>query len=149
VTSMHMEVRALFGRFVWRGVNIDDVTIPILPEARGSIPHWSCANSTGSHTLQHQPKPGLSEPRPGQPTAGQTRPRKVPRSQHRPSLITPPRFKFPAHSDAVNRWNFRKADWKRFCLLTGESIMILPPPDTPDSERAYQDFCESLLSAAK
>jgi len=22
-----MEVRALFGRFVWRGVNIDDVTI--------------------------------------------------------------------------------------------------------------------------
>ena len=24
---MHMEVRALFGRFVWRGVNIDDVTI--------------------------------------------------------------------------------------------------------------------------
>jgi len=27
VTSMHMEVRALFVRFVWRGVNIDDVTI--------------------------------------------------------------------------------------------------------------------------
>jgi len=26
-----MEVRALFGPFVWRGVNIDDVTIPILP----------------------------------------------------------------------------------------------------------------------
>jgi len=24
---MHMEVRALFGRFVWRGVNIDVVTI--------------------------------------------------------------------------------------------------------------------------
>jgi len=23
---MHMEVRALFGRFIWRGVNIDDVT---------------------------------------------------------------------------------------------------------------------------
>jgi len=29
-----MEVEALFGRFVWRGVNIDDVTIPILPEVR-------------------------------------------------------------------------------------------------------------------
>ena len=27
VTSMHMEVSALFGRFVWRGVNIDNVTI--------------------------------------------------------------------------------------------------------------------------
>jgi len=25
----------------------------------------------------------------------------------------------------------------------------LPPPDTPDIEGAYQDFCESLLSAAK
>jgi len=24
---MHMEVGAIFGRFVWRGVNIDDVTI--------------------------------------------------------------------------------------------------------------------------
>jgi len=24
---MHMEVRALFGQFVWRGVNNDDVTI--------------------------------------------------------------------------------------------------------------------------
>jgi len=27
MTSMHMEVRALFGRFVWRGINIGDVTI--------------------------------------------------------------------------------------------------------------------------
>jgi len=44
---------------------------------------------------------------------------KFPRSQHRPSFITPPRFKVPAHSDPVKRWNFRKADWKRFCLLTG------------------------------
>jgi len=74
---------------------------------------------------------------------------KFPRSQHRPSLITPPRFKVPAHSDLVKRWNFRKADWKRFCLLTGESVERLPPPDKPDIERAYQDFCESLLSAAK
>jgi len=44
---------------------------------------------------------------------------KFPRSQHRPYHITPPRFKVPAHSDPVKRWNFRKADWKRFCLLTG------------------------------
>jgi len=46
------------------------------------------------------------------------------RSQHRPSHITPPKFKVPAHSDPVKRWNFRKADWKRFCLLTGESVEI-------------------------
>jgi len=55
----------------------------------------------------------------------------------------------PAHSDPVRRWNFRKAVGKRFCLLTGESVERLPPPDTPDIEGAYQDFCESLLSAAK
>jgi len=31
------------------------------------------------------------------------------RSQHRPSLRTPPKLKVPAHSDPVKRWNFRKA----------------------------------------
>jgi len=61
----------------------------------------------------------------------------------------PPRFKVPAHSDPVKRWNFRKANWKRFCLLTGESVERLPPPDTPDVERAYQGFRESLISVAK
>ena len=70
-------------------------------------------------------------------------------SQHRPSLIMPPKLKVPAHSDPVKRWNFRKADSKRFCLLTGESVERLPPLDTPDIERAYKDFCESLLSATK
>ena len=70
------------------------------------------------------------------------------RSQHRPSLTTPPKYKVPAHSDPVKRWNFRKADWKRFCLLTGESVERLPPPETPDFERAYQDFWESLLRVA-
>jgi len=74
---------------------------------------------------------------------------KFPRSQHRPSLITPPRLKVPAHIDPVNHWSFRKADWKCFCLLTGEFVERLPPPDTPNIERAYQDFCKSLLSAAK
>ena len=35
-------------------------------------------------------------------------------SQHRPSLITPPRLKVPAHSDSVWHWNFCEADWKHF-----------------------------------
>ena len=43
-----MEVRAVFGRFVWCGVNIDNVTIH---PSRGSIPHWRCANTTRSHML--------------------------------------------------------------------------------------------------
>jgi len=81
----------------------------------------------------------------GQPNAGRVL-GKFPQSQHQPSLKTLPRFKVPAHSDPVKRWNFRKADWKRFCLLTSQSVKRLPPLDTPDIERAYQDFCESLLS---
>ena len=75
--------------------------------------------------------------------------RKFPRSQHRPSLTTPPKLKVPAYSDPVKRWNFRKAYWKRFCLLTDECVERLPPPETSNIERAYQDFCESLVSAAK
>jgi len=74
---------------------------------------------------------------------------KFPRSQHRPSLTTPPRLKVPAHSDPVKRWNFRKADWKRFCLLTGESVERLSPLDTTNIEKAYQEFCESLPFAVK
>jgi len=74
---------------------------------------------------------------------------KFPWSQHRPFPITPPGFKVPAHSDPVKCWNFHKADWKCFCLLSGESVERLPPPDTPDIERAYHDFCESLLFVAK
>jgi len=52
------------------------------------------------------------------------------RPQHRLSFITPPWLKVPSHSDPVKRWNFRKADWKRFSLLTAESVERLPPPDT-------------------
>ena len=71
-------------------------------------------------------------------------PRKFPQSQHRPSLITPPRFKVPARSDPVKRWNFRKAVWKRFCLLIGECDERLPLPDTPNIGKAYQDICNFL-----
>ena len=74
---------------------------------------------------------------------------KFPMSQYRPSLITPPKLKVPAHSDPVRHWNFRKADWRHFSLLTDESVERLPPLDTLNIERAYQDFCESLLSAAR
>jgi len=49
----------------------------------------------------------------------------------------------------VKRWDFHKADWKRFCLLTSDSVERLPPPDTTNIEKAYQEYCESLLSAAK
>jgi len=74
---------------------------------------------------------------------------KFPLSQHWPSLITPLKLQVPDHSNPVKRLNFRKTDWRHFCLLTDESVERLPPPDTSNIERAHQDFCESLLSAAR
>ena len=48
MTSMQMEARALFGRFVWRGVNIDDVTIH---PSRGSRinPTLVCEQNRDAH----------------------------------------------------------------------------------------------------
>ena len=66
-----------------------------------------------------------------------------------PGYAYVPRLKVPVRSDPVKRWNLRKADWESFCLLTGESVERLPPPHTSNIERAYQEVCESLLSAAK
>ena len=37
--------------------------------------------------------------------------KKFPRSQHRPFLITPPRFALSVPSMPIKRWNFRKAKW--------------------------------------
>ena len=42
---------------------------------------------------------------------------KFPRSQHRPSLITPPRFAMAVPSMPVKRWNFRKAKWSHNIAL--------------------------------
>ena len=90
---------------------------------------------------RYQPGPGLREFRPGQTTAGQTCSRKDPAVTI--SIITPPRHEVPAHSDPVKYWNFRKADWKRFCLPAGESVERLPLPGTSNIERAHQDFARA------
>ena len=46
---------------------------------------------------------------------------KFPRSQHRPSLITPlPRFAMAVPSMPVKRWNFRKAKWSHYIALTNK-----------------------------
>jgi len=49
----------------------------------------------------------------------------------------------------MKRWNFRKADWQRICLLTGKSVERLSPPDTSNIEKAYEELCESLLFVAE
>ena len=74
---------------------------------------------------------------------------KFPRSQHRPSLITVPKLVVPVPSEPVKRWNFRKANWKHFRLLTNKSTRHLPSPNTTKVDEAYQDFCNVLVNAAK
>ena len=52
---------------------------------------------------------------------------KFPRSQHRPSLITPPRFAMAVPSMPVKRWNFRKAKWSHYIVLTNKFAKTLLP----------------------
>ena len=74
---------------------------------------------------------------------------KFPRSQHRPSLITPPRFAMAVPSMPVKRWNFRKAKWSHYIALTNKFTKTLLPPDSLDVDEAYQDFCNTIKKAAK
>ena len=71
------------------------------------------------------------------------------RSQHRPSLITPPRFAMAVPSMPVKRWNFRKAKWNHYIALTNKFAKTLLPPDSLDVDAAYQDFCNTIKKAAK
>ena len=72
--------------------------------------------------------------------------RHVPRSQHRPSLITPPGLARPVPSKPVKRWNFRKAKWSHYITLTNKLARTLPPPDM---DQAYQCFCKPISTVAK
>ena len=74
---------------------------------------------------------------------------KFPRSQHRPSLITPPRFAMAVPSMPVKRWNFRKAKWSHYIALTNKFAKTLLPPDSLDVDAAYQHFCNTITKAAK
>ena len=71
------------------------------------------------------------------------------RSQHRPSLITPPRFAMAVPSMPVKRWNFRKAKWSHYIALTNKFAKTLLPPDSLNVDAAYQEFCNTIKKAAK
>ena len=70
--------------------------------------------------------------------------RQVTKSQHWPSLITPPRFAMAVPSMPVKRWNFRKAKWSHYIALTNKFAKTLLPPDSLDVYAAYQDFCNNI-----
>ena len=74
---------------------------------------------------------------------------KFPRSQHRPSLIVSQRFALPVPSKPVNQWNFLKTNWTHYNALTNKLAKSLLPPDSPDVDLAYQDFCNVIGTAAK
>ena len=74
---------------------------------------------------------------------------KFPRSQHRPLLITQPRFAMAVPSMPVKRWNFRKAKWSHYIALTNQFAKTLLPPDSLDVDAAYQYFCNIIKKAAK
>ena len=74
---------------------------------------------------------------------------KFPRSQHPPSLITPPRFAMAVPSIPVKRWNFHKAKRSHYIALTNKFAKTLLPPDSLDVDAAYQDFCNIIKKAAK
>ena len=71
---------------------------------------------------------------------------KFPTSQHRPSLITLPRFACPLPSQPVKRWNVCKAKWGHYITLTNKLARTLLPPDM---DQAYQCFCNIIGTAAK
>ena len=64
---------------------------------------------------------------------------KFPWSQHRPSLITPPRFSAHGHSDPVNCGNFHKVDWKHFCFLRLRDCHLGHMKHREDIQRILQD----------
>ena len=74
---------------------------------------------------------------------------KFPRAQHRPSLIIHPRLALPVPSKPVKRWNFRKVNWSHYNALTNKLAKSLLPPDSPDVNLVYQDFCNVIRTATK
>ena len=75
--------------------------------------------------------------------------RKFPKLQHQPSLIIMLQLIQPTPSKPVLRWNFHKANWEQYYLITEEAVKDLPPPDRNDVNQTYQAFCELLISVAK
>ena len=72
-----------------------------------------------------------------------------PRSQHRPSLIfTPPILPF-VKSRPIPRWNFPKADWDKFRLLSDKCADNLPTPTKDNLNLAHSEFTTPLKAATK
>ena len=49
----------------------------------------------------------------------------------------------------VKRWNFRKAKYSHYVVLTNKFAKTLLPPDSLDVDTAYQDFCNTIKNVTK
>ena len=49
----------------------------------------------------------------------------------------------------VKRWNFQKAKWSHYIVLTNKFAKTLLPPDSLDVDAAYQGFRNTIKKAAK
>jgi len=112
-----MEERALFGRFVWRGVNIDDVTIH---PSRGSRinPTLKQDSTTGEFHFIIDGASALTRNCPLRVSGGTT------------------------YCLCLTRKSVES-------FLTRKSVERLPPPDTTNTEKAYQKICKSLEFSAE
>ena len=52
-------------------------------------------------------------------------------------------------NEPYKRWNFLKANWKLYSLVTNKLSQELPLPDCSFVNEAYQDFCNIIFAAAK
>ena len=68
-----------------------------------------------------------------------------PKSQHRPSLISPVNPIRTIPSKAVKRWNFRKANQPRFMHLVDIKFCRQPDPASADLDTAYTSIYKVLL----
>ena len=66
-------------------------------------------------------------------------------SFHRHNIDPPLQQPLTTTSKPVKRWNFRKANWKRYGTITKK----LPLPDPRNANTAYQAFCSMTINAAK
>ena len=118
---------------------------PCCRACMGSLPPGNCLTSH----LERTTEPRSGQFRPGQPTTGQTCSWKVP-------AVTTSAL---PHNATKIQGSCPQRSGEALELSQGRLEALLPShrwirreiatSNTPDIERAYQDFCESLLSAAK
>ena len=118
--------------------------LPLLYNAKDAASFYSCLWNTGTN-----PDLAFASVAPNSRLPDRRVLDKFPRLQHRPSLITPPRFALAMPSMSVKLYNFYKAKWSHYIALTNKFAKTLLPPDSLDVDAPYQDFCNIIKKAAK